>query len=92
MDEVIFEEFKGTGNMEIVLDRKLNERRIYPALDLKASGTRKEELLLESDVMQKVWLLRKVLNPLNTVEAMEWLMSKIENTKSNKEFLDMMKG
>ena len=78
--------------MEIVLDRKLNERRIYPALDLKASGTRKEELLLESDVMQKVWLLRKVLNPLNTVEAMEWLMSKIENTKSNKEFLDMMKG
>lgn len=92
MDEVIFEEFKGTGNMEIVLDRKLNERRIYPALDLKASGTRKEELLLESDVMQKVWLLRKVLNPLNTVEAMEWLLSKIENTKSNKEFLDMMKG
>ena len=92
MDEVIFEEFKGTGNMEIVLDRKLNERRIYPALDLKASGTRNEELLLESDVMQKVWLLRKVLNPLNTVEAMEWLMSKIENTKSNKEFLDMMKG
>ncbi len=92
MDEVIFEEFKGTGNMEIVLDRKLNERRIYPALDLKASGTRKEELLLESDVLQKVWLLRKVLNPLNTVEAMEWLMSKIENTKSNKEFLDMMKG
>jgi transcription termination factor Rho len=92
MDEVIFEEFKGTGNSEVVLDRKLSERRIFPALDLKASGTRKEDLLLENDVMQKVWLLRKVLNPLNTVEAMEWLMSKIDGTKSNKEFLDMMKG
>jgi transcription termination factor Rho len=92
MDEVIFEEFKGTGNMEIVLDRKLSERRIYPAIDLKASGTRKEDLLLDNDVMQKVWLLRKVLNPLNTVEAMEWLTSKMEGTKSNKDFLDMMKG
>ena len=92
MDEVIFEEFKGTGNSEVVLDRKLSERRIYPSLDLKASGTRKEDLLLENDVMQKVWLLRKVLNPLNTVEAMEWLLSKIDGTKSNKEFLEMMKG
>jgi transcription termination factor Rho len=92
MDEVIFEEFKGTGNMEIVLDRKLAERRIYPALDLKASGTRKEDLLIENDVLQKVWLLRKVLNPLNTIEAMEWLMSKMDGTKSNKDFLDMMKG
>jgi transcription termination factor Rho len=92
MDEVIFEEFKGTGNSEIVLDRKLSERRIYPALDLKASGTRKEDLLIENDVLQKVWLLRKVLNPLNTVEAMEWLMSKMDGTKSNKDFLDMMKG
>jgi transcription termination factor Rho len=92
MDEVIFEEFKGTGNSEMVLDRKLAERRIYPALDLKASGTRKEDLLLENDVLQKVWLLRKVLNPLNTVEAMEWLMSKMDGTKSNKDFLDMMKG
>jgi transcription termination factor Rho len=92
MDEVIFEEFKGTGNMEIVLDRKLADRRIYPAIDLKASGTRKEDLLLKNDVLQKVWLLRKVLNPLNTVEAMEWLLSKIDGTKGNKEFLDMMKG
>lgn len=92
MDEVIFEEFKGTGNMEIVLDRKLNERRIYPSMDIKASGTRKEDLLLPNDVLQKVWLLRKVLNPLNTVEAMEWLLSKMDGTKSNKEFLDMMKG
>jgi transcription termination factor Rho len=92
MDEVIFEEFKGTGNSEIVLDRKLSERRIYPAIDLKASGTRKEDLLLEDNVLQKVWLLRKVLNPLNTVEAMEWLLSKIDGTKSNKDFLEMMKG
>jgi transcription termination factor Rho len=92
MDEVIFEEFKGTGNSEIVLDRKLSERRIYPAVDLKASGTRKEDLLLENDVLQKVWLLRKVLNPLNTVEAMEWITSKMDGTKGNKEFLDMMKG
>ena len=92
MDEVIFEEFKGTGNSEVVLDRKLSERRIYPSMDIKASGTRKEDLLLENDVLQKVWLLRKVLNPLNTVEAMEWLLSKMDGTKSNKEFLDMMKG
>lgn len=92
MDEVIFEEFKGTGNMELVLDRKLSERRIYPSMDIKASATRKDELLLDTDVLQKIWLLRKVLNPLNTVEAMEWLQSKIDGTKSNKEFLDMMKG
>jgi transcription termination factor Rho len=92
MDEVIFEEFKGTGNCEIVLDRKLSERRIYPALDLKASGTRKEDLLLEPDVLQKMWLLRKVINPLNTVEAMEFIMGRIEKTKNNKEFLDSMKG
>jgi transcription termination factor Rho len=92
MDEVIFEEFKGTGNMEIVLDRKLAERRIYPAIDLKASGTRKEDLLLTNDVLQKVWLLRKVLNPFNPVEAMEFLLPKMDGTKSNKEFLDVMKG
>ena len=92
MDEVIFEEFKGTGNMELVLDRKLADRRVFPAIDLNRSGTRKEELLLKNDVLQKAWLLRKVLAPLNTVEAMEWLLSKIEGTKGNKEFLDMMKG
>lgn len=92
MDEVIFEEFKGTGNMELVLDRKLAEKRVYPAVDLNKSGTRKEELLLSNDVLQKVWLLRKVLAPLNAVEAMDWLQSKMEGTKSNKEFLDMMKG
>lgn len=92
MDEVIFEEFKGTGNMELVLDRKLAEKRVYPAVDLNKSGTRKEELLLQNDVLQKVWLLRKVLAPLNAVEAMDWLQSKMDGTKSNKEFLDMMKG
>jgi transcription termination factor Rho len=92
MDEVIFEEFKGTGNSEIVLDRKLTEKRIYPAIDIKASQTRREELLLNDAVLQKVWLLRKVLNPLSTVEAMEWLLSKMDGTKGNKEFLDMMKG
>lgn len=92
MDEVIFEEFKGTGNMELVLDRKLSDRRVYPSIDLNKSGTRKEDLLLKNDLLQKVWLLRKVLNPLNTVEAMEWLQSKMDGTKTNKEFLDMMKG
>ena len=92
MDEVIFEEFKGTGNMELVLDRKLADRRVYPAVDLNRSGTRKEDLLLSEDVMQKIWLLRKVLNPLNTIEAMEWLISKMDGTKSNNDFLEMMKG
>jgi len=92
MDEVIFEEFKGTGNMELVLDRKLADRRVYPAIDLNKSGTRKEDLLLPDNVLQKVWLLRKVLNPLSQIEAMEWLLSKMEGSKSNKEFLEMMKA
>ena len=78
--------------MELVLDRKLVERRVYPAIDINKSGTRKEELLLKDDVLQKVWLLRKVMNGLNTVEAMEWLQNKMEPTKTNKEFLEMMKG
>jgi transcription termination factor Rho len=78
--------------MELVLDRKLVERRVFPAIDINKSGTRKEDLLLKPDVLQKVWLLRKVLNPLNVVEAMEWLQSKMEGSKGNKEFLDMMKG
>lgn len=91
MDEVIFEEFKGTGNMELVLDRKLVEKRVYPAIDINKSGTRKEDLLVKNDMLQKIWLLRKVINPLNVVEAMEWLLSKMDNSKSNKEFLDMMK-
>ena len=90
MDEVIFEEFKGTGNMEVYLDRKLADKRIFPAIDLQRSGTRKEELLLNEDVLKRVWLLRKVLSPMNTVEAMEFLLDKMKNTKSNKEFLNMM--
>jgi transcription termination factor Rho len=92
MDEVIFEEFKGTGNMELVLDRKLADKRIFPAIDLNKSGTRKEELLLRPDVLLKVRLLRKLLSESNAIEAMEWLMSKIEGTKSNKDFLESMKG
>lgn len=90
MDEVIFEEFKGTGNMEAYLDRRLADKRVFPALDLQRSGTRKEELLLSPEVLNKVWLLRKVLSPMNTVEAMEFLLDKMSGTKSNKEFFNMM--
>ena len=90
MDEVIFEEFKGTGNMEAYLDRRLADKRVSPALDLQRSGTRKEELLLSPEVLNKVWLLRKVLSPMNTVEAMEFLLDKMSGTKSNKEFFNMM--
>ncbi len=92
MDEVIFEEFKGTGNMELALDRKLVERRIFPAMDINKSGTRKEELLIPDDDLQRIWLLRKVLNPLGVVDAMEWLKDKMKGTKGNREFLDLMKG
>ena len=92
MDEVIFEEFKGTGNMELALDRKLVERRIFPAMDINKSGTRKEELLVGDDDLQRIWLLRKVLTPLNVVDAMEWLKDKMKGSKSNREFMDMMKG
>jgi transcription termination factor Rho len=90
MDEVIFEEFKGTGNMELQLDRTLFQRRIYPAIDIKRSNTRHEELLLKQEELQKVWILRKVLNDLNTVEAMELLIDRLGKTKSNKEFLASM--
>ncbi|MFZ1321571.1 MAG: transcription termination factor Rho [Ignavibacteria bacterium] len=90
MDEVIFEEFKGTGNMEIVLDRRISDRRVFPAIDLNKSGTRKEELLLDSDVLNRVWLLRKIVADYNPVEAMEFLLGKMKGTKSNKEFLASM--
>src|SRR5438876_3658330 len=90
MDEVIFEEFKGTGNMEIHLDRRLMDKRMFPTIDLTRSGTRKEELLLPRDVLNRVWILRKLLSQLNTVEAMEFLHDKIKGTKSNQEFLDSM--
>ncbi len=90
MDDVIFEEFKGTGNSEIVLDRRMADRRIYPAVDINKSGTRKEELLLPRDELSRVWILRKVLSPLSQVEAMELILDKLAKTKSNKEFLDGM--
>jgi transcription termination factor Rho len=92
MDEVIFEEFKGTGNMEMWLDRKLVEKRIYPAIDLTKSGTRKEELLLPPDELQKMWVLRRILQPMNAVEGMEFLRSKMIPTKSNKAFFQSMNG
>ncbi len=90
MDEVIFEEFKGTGNMEIVLDRKLSDRRIFPAMDVNRSGTRKEDLLLTPEELSRVWILRKVLSEYSTVEAMEFLIEKMRGTKGNKEFLKYM--
>jgi transcription termination factor Rho len=90
MDEVIFEEFKGTGNMEIVLDRKLADRRIFPAIDVNKSGTRKEELLLSPLELNRVWILRKLLQPLNSIDAMEFLLDKMKGTKDNQEFLDSM--
>ena len=90
MDDVIFEEFKGTGNLEVHLDRKMADRRTFPAIDINRSGTRKEELLLSNTTLQRVWLLRKVLNELNTVEAMEFLLERMRKTDSNQEFLDLM--
>jgi len=90
MDEVIFEEFKGTGNMEIILDRRLVDRRVFPSIDIQRSGTRKEELLLDRNDINRIWLLRKVLQPMNTVESMEFLLEKMQATKNNREFLDSM--
>jgi len=90
MDEVIFEEFKGTGNMEIYLDRFLADKRVFPAIDLNRSGTRKEELLLAPDVLNRVWILRKLLASMNSIDGMEFLLDKMRGTKSNQEFLDIM--
>jgi transcription termination factor Rho len=90
MDDVIFEEFKGTGNMEIILDRKLVDKRVFPAIDIQRSGTRKEELLIPKDDLARIWVLRKVLNPLSPVEAMELLIDKLGKTRSNGEFLANM--
>ncbi|MEW5792155.1 MAG: transcription termination factor Rho [Pseudomonadota bacterium] len=90
MDEVIFEEFKGTGNMEVHLDRKLAEKRIYPAININRSGTRREELLVPSDILSKMWILRKLLAPMDPVEAMEFLLDKLRATKNNAEFFDSM--
>jgi transcription termination factor Rho len=90
MDDVIFEEFKGTGNSEIYLDRKLSDRRIFPAIDINKTSTRKEELLMSEDELNKVWILRKVLAPLSPVDALELLYTKLAATKSNKDFLKSM--
>ncbi|MBI1823998.1 MAG: transcription termination factor Rho, partial [Nitrospirae bacterium] len=90
MDDVIFEEFKGTGNMELHLERKLADKRVFPAIDINLSGTRKEELLVDKEELNKMWILRKVLNPLGSIESMEFLLDKIKGTKNNKEFLDSM--
>jgi transcription termination factor Rho len=90
MDEVIFEEFKGTGNAEIQLDRKLSDKRVFPAVDIKRSGTRKEELLLPEEVLNRVWILRKLLTTLNTVDSMEFFLEKMKGTRNNKDFLNSM--
>ncbi len=92
MDEVIFEEFKGTGNMELQLDRKLANKRVYPAIDVPASGTRREDLLLDKDVLSKIWILRKFMSDMNSNEAMEFLLDKMKNTRDNEEFLISMNG
>ena len=92
MDDVIFEEFKGTGNLEIHLDRKLADKRVFPAIDINRSGARKEELLLAAEEINRVWILRRVLNPLSPVESMELLLDMLGKTRSNAEFLARMSG
>ncbi len=91
MDEVIYEEFKGTGNMEVHLERRLAEKRVYPAININRSGTRKEELLIKPDLLQKIWILRKLLHDMDEIQAMEFLLDKVRQTKNNAEFFDMMK-
>jgi transcription termination factor Rho len=91
MDDVIYEEFKGTGNMEIHLDRRMAEKRIYPSINVNRSGTRREELLLKPDILQKVWILRKLLYPMDELEAMEFLLDKVKQTKTNSDFFDSMR-
>ena len=92
MDEVIFEEFKGTGNMELILDRKMADKRIFPAIDIKRSGTRKEDLLLRDDVLNRVWILRKLLASMNPADGMDFLTDKLKQAKTNDDFLDSMNG
>jgi len=91
MDDVIYEEFKGTGNMEIHLDRRMAEKRTYPAINVNRSGTRREELLIKPDVLQKIWVLRKVLYPMDEMEATEFLIDKVKASKNNAEFFDQMR-
>ena len=92
MDEIIFEEFKGTGNSEIILDRKLSDKRVYPAIDITKSGTRKEDLLVTKEILQKMWVLRRIINPMGTLEAMEFLLDKMRTTKTNADFFQAMNG
>ena len=92
MDEVIFEEFKGTGNMELVLDRKLSNKRVYPAIDVPASGTRREDLLMDKEELQRIWILRKFMSDMNSSEAIEFLLSRMKGTRNNEEFLISMNG
>jgi transcription termination factor Rho len=91
MDEVIYEEFKGTGNMEIHLNRRIAERRTYPAIDINRSGTRREELMISADQLQKMWILRKLLHPMDEAQAIEFMMDKMKATKTNEEFFNFMK-
>ena len=91
MDDVIYEEFKGTGNMEIHLDRKIAEKRVYPAININRSGTRREELLTKPDELQKVWILRKLLHAMDEIAAMEFLLDKLKDSKTNDEFFESMK-
>jgi transcription termination factor Rho len=91
MDEVIYEEFKGTGNMEVHLERRLAEKRVYPSININRSGTRKEELLIKPDLLQKIWILRKLLHDMDESQAIEFLLDKIRQTKNNGEFFDLMK-
>jgi transcription termination factor Rho len=90
MDEVIFEEFKGTGNSEIQLDRRLADKRVYPAIDINKSGTRKEELLVDRGTLSRMWVLRRILSPMGTIDAIEFLADKMRLTKNNSEFWDSM--
>jgi transcription termination factor Rho len=90
MDEVIFEEFKGTGNSEVILDRKVADKRVFPAMDILRSGTRKEELLVKPDLLKKTYVLRRILNPMGTVDAIEFLLDKLRQTKTNQDFFDSM--
>jgi transcription termination factor Rho len=92
MDDVIYEEFKGTGNMELHLDRRIAEKRIFPSININRSGTRREELLMPAGELQKMWILRKILHPMDELAAIEFLLDKLKTTKTNNQFFDSMKG
>tara|TARA_R110002095_G_scaffold138795_2_gene120645 strand:- start:334 stop:858 length:525 start_codon:yes stop_codon:yes gene_type:complete len=91
MDEVIFEEFKGTGNMELRLDRKMSEKRVFPAIDFKRSGTRRDEQIVPPDELQSIWILRKILHPMNEIASIEFLLDRLKGTKTNQDFFDAMR-